>query len=93
MRKLSTIKKLLERKGYTIIERDGTLVMAQEVQRETLECLNDDGSVFFMYAPSVYLTEDGTDYTFLINKQIEEITGTEHAWECQVPYEFVLFEV
>ena len=37
MKRISTIKKELEAKGYTVIEREDTLVLAQELQEETLE--------------------------------------------------------
>ena len=83
-KKIDTIKKALEKKGYTVIERDDTLVLAQELQEETLH-----SEVFdFNYAPFVC----ASDTHYCVNLEIEKITGNGWLWECEYPTCFKLYK-
>jgi len=58
MKRMSTIKKALEKLGYTVIEREDTLVLAQELQSETRTMCDENGENEIEYAPSSH------DYTY-----------------------------
>lgn len=85
-KRLATIKKDLEKLGYTVIERDDTLVLSQELQEETLTFDDGDGLVFD-YAPQIC---EG-NYDCFVNSEIEKATGKDWFWECEYPYTFKLY--
>ncbi len=85
-KKKLTIKKHLEQKGFTVIEQDGILTLAQELQKETLTYV-DETDYSFEYAPSIY---DG-NYDCSISEEIELITGDGWMWECEYPTCFKLY--
>ena len=92
MKRISTIKKQLEAKGYTVIERDDTLVLSQELQRETLKYeWEGDASKDFFYAPSICQSEGGHTYDSQVNDEVSAIAGEGWFWECEYSYCFKLY--
>ncbi len=87
MKRESTIKKELERAGFTVIERDGCLVLAQELQRETRTFMDESDGYSFEYAPMVY--EGNWDTS--IAEEVAKITGKDWFWECEYPTCFKLY--
>ena len=84
MKRIGTIKKALEKKGYTVIERDNTLVLAQELQEDVIY----SEELGFKYAPTVY--EYGYDSS--PSSEISEIVGDGWFWECEYPTCFKLYK-
>ena len=88
MKRESTIKKQLEDAGYTVIKRDGCLVLAQELQLETQTFLDETDGFTFDYAPFVH----DTNYDTSIHEDVAKITGNDWFWECEYPSCFKLYK-
>ena len=86
---INEIKKELEKLGYTVIERDNTLVLSQELQECTKKSTMDDGSIFY-YAPPISESESGGT---MVNSEINNICGKDWYFECEYEFTFKLYEV
>lgn len=89
MKRITTIKKQLEAKGYTVIERDDTLVLAQELQKDTLTF--KDGDMEFNFPPQICISENGHTYDSQVNDEVSAIAGEGWFWECEYSYCFKLY--
>lgn len=82
MKRQATVKKQLEKAGYVVIEREGTLVLAQELQKETY-----DEELKFDIAPMVH----PYDCDVVVADAIAKITGEDWFWECEYPTTFKMY--
>lgn len=87
MERISTVKKRLEKAGYTVIERDDTIVLSQELQTDT-QTFDDGEGYTFNYPPFVH----DCSYDTSIHEDVEKLTGKDWYWECEYPTTFKLYE-
>ena len=83
MKRQTTIKKQLENAGYVVIEREDTLVLAQELQLEKF-----DEELGFAVPPMIHPYDCDT----LVNEAVTTITGEDWFWECEYPTTFKMYK-
>ena len=88
MEREKTVQNRLEKAGFTVIKRDGCLVLAQELQRETRTFLDETDGYTFDYAPFVH----ECNYDTSISEEVQKLTGNDWYWECEYPTCFKLYK-
>ena len=87
MKQPNTIKRELENLGYTLIERDDTLVISNENQVENQTFLDPENGYTFDYAKEIC-----DNYGVSVNEEIQNVIGDDYIFECEYAGTFKMYK-